>query len=284
MAIRKGKGLSGSIGKQVHRKWRKLDIVQSRPGRGGVKQTEETKKASQLFGASSRLAFGIRMMLSNFIIPYFDGSSHNRRTSLIKSILEKCFNKENLTCRVNENSFDRLNGYEFNASSALTRSMKVIPESSYQNGTVTVTFPKLINNQEFIFPEDTESCIITIGAGAYRLEDQSLSADFKPHSFGVTQQQQLIESQNFTFAVPNGCLCIIGITLHYYHDSKYGKSRINHKLFNPAAICGAFLTPGTFDKDLSREWEEPSPIKENTFKVTFDRSATTDQASLRSQP
>lgn len=293
MAIRKGKNLSGSIDKLVHRKWRDLYIVQSAPGVGGVKQTEETKKASLLFGMASKMASEIRKMLSFFIIGLYDGSNHNRMTTLIKSILEKCLDKPTQTYTFVQDSFERLNGLEFNTNSPLTGCMKVIPKSSYKDGIVTVSFPELINNQEFIFPIGASSCVITIGTESYQLEDKLRSNNFQLQTFEVNSQQELIDSQNFGFNIPDGCLCIVGITLHYYKNDRFGKNRLNNKTLNPSGICGAILTPGEFKNEKELGWTEPewAPVKKSykkipkaTIIVTSGKSATTDQASLHLQP
>jgi len=294
MAIRKGKSLSGSIDKFVYRKWRKLNIVQSAPGKGGVKQTEATKKASSLFGMASGMATEVREMLSFFIVNFYDGSHHNRLTTLLKSILEKCLDKTTYTFTFVQDSFERLNGLEFNANSPLTNYMKVIPTSNYKDGVMTVTVPELINKQEFIFPKETSSCIITIGTESFDLERMRRTRGYKLHSFEVDDAQALIESQTFEFEVPDGCLCIVGITLQYYLTDRYGKNRVNSKALNPSGICGAIITPGDFKEEQGELWTTSglstdkkslnAPRKKATVKVTSDKSATTDQASPHSQP
>jgi len=254
MAIRKGKSLSGSVDKLVHRKWRNLEIVQSAPGKGGVKQTEATKKASSLFGVASGMAFDIRSMLSFFIINFYDGSNHNRMTALLKSILEKCLDKTTNTYTFVQDTFDRLIGLEFNTSSLLTTYLKVIPTSNYKDGVMTVTVPELINNQEFIFPKETSSCIITIGTESYELREKRRTRGYKSYSFEVDCQQPLIESKSFEFEVPDGCLCIVGITIQYYLTDRYGTNRVNSKTLNPSGICGAILTPGEFKEEQGLYW------------------------------
>jgi len=260
MAIRKGKSLSGSIDNFVYRKWRKLDIVQSAPGKGCVKQTEATKKASSLFGTASGMATHIRQMLNYFILPSYDGSHHNRITTLLKSILEKCLDKATYTYIFAPDSFERLNGLEFNTNSPLTSYMKIIPTSSYKAGILTVTFPELINKQEFVFPKETSSCIITIGTESYDLQGMRRTQAYKLHSFEVDHQQKLIESHSIEFEVPDGCLCITGITLHYYLTDRFGKNRVNDKTLNPSGICGAIITPGELKEEQKLRWTSPNHL------------------------
>jgi len=254
MAIRKGKTISGSIDRLVYRRWRKTDVVQSAPGKGGVNQTEATKKAASLFGRASKMSAEIRAMLDFFIIDFYDGSNHTRMTKLLTSILEKCQDKTTSTYNFVEDSFERLIGLEFNANSPVTSSMKVIPECTYENGILTVNFPELINNQEFIFPNEINTCVISIGTESYYLKDNIRSKGYKFIRFEVDNKKTVIERQTLTFAVPDGCLCLAGITLHYYKEDKYGKTRINNKMFNPAAICGAIVTPGNFKKEPGILW------------------------------
>lgn len=293
MAIRKGKDVVGSFKNHVFRKWRDINVVQSAPGEGGVKQTDATKKSSLVFGLASNLARNIRDMFSFFILKLYDGSNNNRMTTLLRSILEKCLDKSTNTYTFVQDSFDRLNGLELNTNSPLTESMMVIPTSSYKDGIITINFPELINNQQFIFPKETSSCTVVMGTESYRLEDSTVSRGRQTHQFEVDNQQQLIEKQSFEFKVPNGCLCIVGITLHYHKNNLYGKNLINNKTLNPAAICAAIVTPGDFEIDPELYWTKPvwkpvgkayKKIPKAKIKVTSGKSATTDQASPRSQP
>ena len=276
MAIVRKSGLSGKVGRTSHRMWRNLHVVQSIPGSGFMKQTAETKKSATLFGKASALGREIRSLFNEIIIiSLYDGAMITRLTKALQALLEQCFDKENLTYTFSEDSFERLGGFDFNLSSPLKDSMWILPDSSLSEGVVTVTLPELKIHEEFKFPVKTNKCTIHICVKFYNMEKGYRSEIEEEQTLDVSPEQHLLEKQSFSFPVPEGCLCLVGISLRYY-TFKYGTGLFNTKTFNPSGICGAFITPGIFKKEKKWHWDKlTTPI------AIFDKSATTDPASPR---
>lgn len=276
MAIIRKNAVSGKIDRVSHRMWRNKHVVQSIPGPGLMKQTAETKKAATLFGKASSLGAQIRRMFDSIIImQLYDGPMIARLTKALQTILGQCFDKQNLTYTFFENSFERLKGFDFNLDSPLKDSMWLLPDSSFSEGTITVTLPELKINEEFRFPAETKKCTIHVCVKLYNLEGGYRAWVEEEQTLEVNSKQLLLEKQNFSFPVPEGCLCMVGVSLRYY-NFRYDTGLFNTKTFNPSAICGAFITPGTFKKEKRWHWEQRA-----TAIAIFDTSATTDPASPR---
>lgn len=275
MAILKKKQAIGKLGKIVLRQYRKQVIAQSAPGKGMVKQTEPTKKTATLFGKASTLGAIIRKAFSiDTIRNMHDGEMTSRLTSRLRTILAQSIDLEMEDYSFHEDSFESLNGFDFNIKSPIKSSMWTLPKTTFSQGTITITLPELIINKGFMFPKDTNKCELHFSLLVYDLLTRHTSLPIEKHTLELTDKQYLLEKQSFSFTVPDGCLCMIGVSLRFNKDH-YDKGLYNSKTFNPSGIFGAILTPGTFKNEKKWKWEDNAHST-----AIFGKSATTDPASL----
>jgi hypothetical protein len=277
MAILDGNFIKGSIERSVFKQHKALQILQSAPGKGGVKQTASTKKAAKLFGGASILGEVIRKMFENVIMDYYDGTMVTRLTAKLRMLLSHHFDKETETYAFTQNSFSRLNGFDFNLNSPVNESLWLVPESNLENNTLTVTVPEMKIPGELKFPENISSCTIDIMVNFYNLENglQYWMPEMK--HITVDKSQGISDRQELIFTVPDGCLCIAAIGLRY-SSIKYGHPMpYNSKDFHPAGICAAQISPGSLDMTTTKKWFK----RKACFTAASDRSSTTGQASLR---
>jgi hypothetical protein len=277
MAIIRKKFIIGSMGTWSFREINGVQIAQSKPGPGNMKQTDMTKKAATVFGKGSAFAKKIRMMFKSVIMDLNDGAMVNRLTTLVNSILGQCYNKKDLSYSFTEDSFERLIGFDFNIKSPLKNNLWKTPENTMKDGILTIRIPELKVNEDLIFPKQANKCVIQIQVKSYNLEDGFMGLSQEGQSVEIESTQTLLEEQEFNFTVPDGCLSLIAISLRYY-TFEYDTVLFNSKTFHPAGICGAFITPGEFKKEKEYYWNGPAA------KAAFGKSATTDQASLHLQP
>lgn len=250
------RGLIGRIGKVIIRRYRKIEVAQSAPGKNSVKQTKSTKKAATIFGQASTLGAQIYLLFNKYtILNLQDGTMRARITTVLREVLSQCFDKATETFTFSLNSFERLNGFDFNADSPLKNSLWLLPESTLSDNTITVTLPELKINEEFIFPKSTNKCIIYLSARMLNLKEGLGSELMDYQTLEVSDTQTILEKQSFSFEVPKGCLCIVSVSLRFY-TFFYETSMYNTKAFNPSAICGAFITPGIFEKEAKRYWDD----------------------------
>ncbi|WP_316811871.1 hypothetical protein [Pedobacter heparinus] len=239
-----GKRIIGLVGGLVFKKGRNgKTIIQS--GGREVKQTKASKIASAIFAKASTLSKAIRTDLSVLINGFYDGPMVNRLNKQNREILEQCYNKATKQYAFNEDSFSRLAGFEFNASSPLSKSLWVEPELTLTGNQLTLSLPAMEINEQLKFPSPCNRCEITVAVAFYNLE-KGVHKDIVFQVLEVNTAQGLVPAKDFTFEVPDGCLCVIGIKLGYSTLKDNVKIIKNNKEFNPAGLCGAVITPGEF--------------------------------------
>lgn len=240
-----GKQITGLIGKLVFKRGKdgKTTIIKTQSEE--VKQTEGTKEASSVFGKASALAKTIRDDLSALHLHHYDGAMVNRFNTLNREILDHCYDKGTKTFTFKPNSFDRLKGFEFNTKSPLARTLWVNPTVNLQANQLQLDLPEIMISENLKFPISATTCEIRVLFTQIIL-DQALHSPNIYQSITVEKKQETIPAQSFTFEVPDGCLCVIGMSLYFLEKQRVLVKPVNDKVFNPAAICGAFLTPGTF--------------------------------------
>jgi hypothetical protein len=279
MAIRKGNFMSGKLKNIVFRKQKNVQIMQTKPGKGMVKQTPETIKKAYLFGRASMLGKFTRWSTGNLIFGFHDGPMINRLTKRFQEILLPYYPVKNETHPFTTDGFARLNGFDFNLNSPLHKSLWAEPVITLSGHELKVTLPEINIPVELKFPENCDSCVITISTSAFDLENgyESLHPDYR--EIKVSQEQQILEKQEFSFQLPHGCLCITGIALQYFFKKHSLTMLYNHKGFNPAQICSAVITAGNFVFEENKGWG-----RTKWSKAAFDKYATINQASPRSRP
>lgn len=239
-----GKQIIGMVGGLVFKKGRNgKTIIQS--GGGPVKQTKATKTASGIFGKASTLSKAIRVDLSVLINGFYDGAMVNRLNTQNREILEQCYDKDTKQYTFKADSFSRLAGFEFNAKSPLSKNLWVEPQLTLTGNQLTLSLPAMEINEQLKFPVPCNVCEIKVALAFYNLE-QGVHKQSVFQVLEVHTDQPLLPAHDFTFEVPDGCLCVMGMKLGYATLKDNIKIIKNNKAFNPAGLCGAVVTPGEF--------------------------------------
>lgn len=281
MAVKKGKFIIGSIGDTVYKAVNGTQVMQSKPGRGGVRQTPATKESASLFGKGSSLAGSLRNRMYHVINGNADGRVASRFTTAVNSVIRHCYSSKTKTFHFEKDSFESLVGFDFNIKSLLQKSMWLMPESKLTENILTITLPELKTHEELKFPKGTNLCEIKICVLLYKLEEGLEYKIPEIKTVEITSDLAILEEQDIEFNIPEGCFCIAAIGLHYYEVKRNVTTDRNSKTFNPAAICAVYNNEGTFDPEEPRLWLFRDNLE---FKAASDTSATTGQASPRSQP
>ena len=239
-----GKQITGLIGNLVFKKGRNgITIVQKGPHPG--KQTQASKTTANIFAKASTLSKAIRTDLSLLFRDFYDGAMVNRLTKQNREILEQCYNKATKQYTFNEDSFSRLAGFEFNAKSPLAKSLWVEPQLTLAGNQLSLSLPAMEINAQLKFPASCNFCEITVALAFYNLE-QGVHKSRVFQLLEINTDQPLVPAHNFTFEVPDGCLCVMGMKLGYSSLKDNIRVIKNNKEFNPAGLCGAIITPGEF--------------------------------------
>jgi hypothetical protein len=210
-----------------------------------VRQTESTKKSASIFGQGSKLAGAVRGNLRMVINYNYDAEMINRFNTPLKTILRQCYNAETDQFDFQEDSFDRLAGFEFNSKSLLINSLWVKPGMRFSENNLTINIPEMTIPAQLKFPTNANYCELKITVSQIALHD-GLQHHPLFQQIEINKNQNLIPAQEFNFEIPDGVFCVAGIGLSYFSLQNNIKTPINSKIFNPAAIIGTIITPGTF--------------------------------------
>ncbi|QNK62560.1 hypothetical protein H7F33_18805 [Pedobacter sp. PAMC26386] len=255
MATRKGNFITGSIQNVVFKKRGNKQTMQSAPGKGGVKQTKATKKVAIQFGKASSLGKHIRFMFREPIFGFYDGAMINRLNIELHAILRNSYRKEANFYQFSVDSFSKLQGFNFNIKSQLNQNFWLEPESSLTANLLKITLPELKIPEQLKFPENTISCEITIATNFFCLSKGYIHKSAILQILTINNDQFIPGKHEFDFAVPDGCLCIATISLKYFTRKYTSTLLFNNKEFNPAEICAAYVTPGTFAPQNITDWD-----------------------------
>lgn len=245
-----GKHLTGLVGDSVSRRGKNGNmIIQSKPRE--YKQTKATRQAAGVFGQGIRLACVIRKDLHFLIRGNYDGDMITRFNTPVNEVLRHCYDKETEKFTFDADSFARLTGTEFNLKSPLINSLWVSAETVLNGNTLKIQLPEMEIGKQLKFPARANVCELNIAVALIALAP-GLHRHAMYQSIEISKEQQILPAREFTFEIPDGCLCVAGIGLQYFSLHKQVKTIINSKTFNPAAICGAVVSPGIFVKPASQ--------------------------------
>lgn len=262
-----GRYFRGSSGPHVHRVYRGEQIIQSKPVYTPGSQTKATKKAANIFGKNSSLAAAIRHNLYPFLNEMHDGPMIGRLNAEVLYCLRNCINEAGTAFEPGHNSFNRLDGFEFNILSPLVDQMHIDPELSLQEAVLTVTLPDIYKTGAISYPKNATGCFIEVGIGFQDLHNgrKTLSPIQTLNLVqGLPPEGSL--SASFDFEIPSGCLCIVTMSITYYKKTFSGPLLLNSKTMNPAVILAAFMSEGEPDANLTKTW-----IGGMTFKLQIEK-------------
>ena len=250
MALYDGKNIKGSIGNVSFRKIDKnTTTVQSNPGKGTMKQTEGTKKSASLFGnLVSPFAKHIRFHFKNLVNDFADRKMVNRMNSSVSIIMNQHLEPDGKII-FNADSFNRLNGFEFNLNSLLIDSLLLMPKVIYENGSLHLTFPSFKIAKNLKFPENTNKVIIQIQPVFFKLS-KGLAFIAPTEYIHLEKTQALAEEITFNYDFPAGSVCLVGLSLLFSSN----QIAVNDKEFNPAGICAAVYREGIADDLVAEGW------------------------------
>lgn len=238
MAILKGKNLTGIIGKVTIKRWRDKTVLQIKSFH--PRQTAATKQSAGLFGQSSTLARLIR----GYTGPenFYDGAMVNRLVTEVAEAMRQCFHKETKTFSFREDSFHRLQGFEYNRHSPLKNYFWAEPVVHVQGQELTISLPELKPAVDMRFPQGATGCLMKVKAIEIDLLTRRAEAsayfqlEIDKHEANVPAQEWLVEAKS-------GCLTVAAFELNYFARAGGFQTFLNGKSCNPSAIIAAVYVP-----------------------------------------
>lgn len=257
MARVDGKFITGKIGPIVYKKYRNKQVIQQTPVFTASSHTEPSKLTAKIFGKASTLAMTLRNNLHPIITDFTDGAMINRLNSEVVHVLNQCKNIEKGTFDFHNDSFNRLNGFEFNQHSLVRNIFHVRPELEVIGNQLKINIPEMLLPQEFNFPKEIGECMLSFGLGMFDLTNgQHYFHPIQSKEITYQYKAKTIEPQQFEFEIEPGCLSVIVISLQFLRNTFAGKMFYNSHDFNPTAILRAFISDGEAVKAKTKPWQE----------------------------
>lgn len=260
MAITDGKFLRGVAGNHVLRKYRGKQVFGMKPYTPKSSLTQATLKAAKTFGIASTLAKHIRQPLNTIVNDLYDGTMTYRLNTDTLYCLNGVKNPETQAFAFQSDSFERLNGFDFNADSPFKNNLLIQPEIIRTDTKIQVILPELDIPQDIRFPKGDKGnslCrfIVTVlqidlSNGKYKsLPVQSVEIPY-------TANHTVFAGHTFEFDAEPGCLCITAASLQFVKTTTIGERSLNTKMFSPAAILDAYLFDGQANSENDHIWND----------------------------
>ena len=254
MAKFDGKFFKGMVGPVVYKQYRGMQLVTAKSTLTLASQTENTKKAAAAFGLTSSLAADLRKNLCNIVTGFYDGTMVYRFKKLVQEAIYHSAGPEAGAYNFTANSFERLNGFEFNATSPVASNFFIQPEQELLGDNLMFKLPELRLSHDLKFPNNATSCLLHIAVGMYDLT-YGHKTICPVQSVEVLNEGSVIPAQSFEFTVVPGCLCITVLSFQYMQQTFSGQQIINSKAFNPVAVFSAVMADGAVLPEQTSHWQ-----------------------------
>lgn len=256
MAKFDGKYLTGVVGSAVYKRHGDMQLITAKSRLTKEKQTKNTQRAAAQFGLSSSLAADLRKNLTHIVTDFYDGTMIYRFKTLVQQTMRQAIEHDTKRYHFTTNSFEKLNGFEFNADSPVMNNFFVQPIQSINGNTLSISLPEMYVSEDINFPRKASSCLLNIAVGMY-----DLTNGFKTicpiQSIEILQHKDhdIIPAQQLTFEIEPGCLCLSIFSFQFIQKTFSGNQLMNRKQFNPAAVFRAVVADGIVDKEKTSKWQ-----------------------------
>jgi len=275
--IEKDGALRGTVANYVYRRYRNLNIIQSKPGR--VRQTYNSKESSLEFGLCSTTAKQIRYAFDPAVRAY-DGGMINRFGGLVRRSLQACRSKRTGERDFHDAALSMLEGFQFNTASPLTAILKVRPQVSLMaDNRIRVQLPEFREQADIKGPARV---------AYYILRTLVLSFDFKKEVYRYVcckdlriERSALIPAQDWQTdePIPAGRVVLVSTSLHaYVSDMLSAGECINSKDWSPAELTGCWSVPAAEEQETE---PEAAAANEYPFSAYSGKDLLERMAQLR---
>lgn len=240
MAIFDGKNLKGSLGNLVFKKQGDKTVVSAKPEPGTMWQTEATKNSAAVFGQIiSPLAKHIRTAFSDLHCGNYDREMVNRMNSEISTVIYQNKQDEG-TISFSEKSFKTLEGFDFNISSPLHKSLFVDIAVEQQDEQFIVSIPPFEVKKGIKFPKKSDLCVIALQV--ILINPVTFFKEIFPiEIISLDDTLATFEGQEFIFEDWDGCVAMVGVGLFFSKTTGRRTLIVNSDSFHPAEIVWARL-------------------------------------------
>jgi hypothetical protein len=230
--------LTGSIGPVSYRSFNGTTYLQSKPGRGNVKQTSATQQTASDFGRASSIAKNMRQALFPILHNHSDTAFYRRFTAQVHTATQDGNPQPKGSRSLWNGNLSVLSPIDCNAASPFANYCTLIPELAMSiDREVTITLPEFTVTEGIIKHGDVTDAELAFLVTCVDAETgtQTHAELFK---LEITLANGTLPAQQWTTAVvPENQLIIVAAAVFYYRrNAVAGLIGRNSKEFHPCAV------------------------------------------------
>lgn len=236
--------LKGAVGPIYYRLYNGDKIVQTKPGKGGVKQTAATKGSASDFGRASSLAKAIRKSLFPVLQNHSDSAFYRRFTALVNAATQANNPQPKGSRSLIEGNLSLLTSIDCNSASPFSSYCTLIPEASLSAAReLTIALPEFNVLEQIVKPEDASHATLAFLVTAINPET-NLETHAELFQLDMQLNNNLIAAQQWTTAaLSENQLVVVTTALFYYKNNRLaGLVALNGKDFHPCEVSGVMRT------------------------------------------
>ncbi|OYU81030.1 MAG: hypothetical protein CFE23_05920 [Flavobacterium sp. BFFFF1] len=237
--------LSGAVGPVYFRILNGKPIVQSKPGKGNVKQAAATKAGASEFGAASKTAKCIRAALFPILQDLADVTMFQRFTAAVYAAVRANTTVTKGNRRLADGDLSLLEGFEFNHNSPFAKYSSLSPQiTCLPDGKLAISLADTASAEAFKIPHPkasgTELRVMVTVVDPH----SGMFVNDERFSVSISGSSTVVPAQAWTTAIlPAGHLVFVTMALRYYReDRSAGNIPLNSRELHPCRMVRAFLT------------------------------------------
>ncbi|SMD18323.1 hypothetical protein, partial [Pedobacter nyackensis] len=195
--------------------------------------------------------------LKNIVTDFYDGTMVYRFKTVVQQTMRQAMYHQTGGYHFTTNTFDKLNGFEFNADSPVNNILFVQPVQTINGNILTINLPEIHVSEDMKFPRKAGSRFLNIAVGMYDLTyGHKTICPVQTIEIPNDSKNDVIPAQELTFEIEPGCLCVSVFSFQFIQKTFSGNQIMNSKGFNPVAVFRAVMVDGVVDKQRTENWQE----------------------------
>ncbi len=231
--------LTGAVGPVYTRVLNGRTIMQTKPGKGNVKQHVHTKQVASEFGRTSRAGKHIRMGLQGILQGWHDSMMFSRFTSRLHDVVKSDHTSEKGKRHLAAGDLSLLQGFEFNTASLFSDWSSMQPTVAHNDDHTLSISLHVPEGEAAVKPYPNASGYEAVVFVAV-FDKETL---MPKHEQFIYKYDPASDENNVTAwqtpVIPNDSIALVTVALCYYRqDGILGKKWLNNKGFHPCLLVG----------------------------------------------
>ena len=230
--------IKGSVGPVSYHVYNDTVYIQSKPGKGNVKQTVATQKSASDFGRASSIAKAIRNSLFPILQNHSDNEFYRRFTARINTATQDGNPQPKGNRSLIDGNLSLLTAIDCNTASPFDSYCNLTPLISLSSSRqLIITLPEFLVLEHISAPAEATDAVLVFLVTAIHPDTNSESHS-QLFKLELPLKDSLIPAQEWTSIIlPEGQLILVASAVFYYRNNTLaGMVGLNGKEFHPCEV------------------------------------------------